>query len=163
MTGNCISSLHRRAPPASNSCCGCSEWNPGNDPLFPWSFRKTGPSWISRPGTYSMRSGVEFEEPEADRLDDIIERFGLAFPTTAHFSSLARLTLPDIQAEDDPDAALLAWLTHEEALFRRLEKRIVSKRLEEGFADVDGADVDGFIRFSLSVHNRPQVPHGLFP
>ena len=98
--------------------------------------------------------GVEFEEPEADRLDDIIERFGSAFPSTTDFSSLARLTLPDVQAEDDPDAALLAWLTHEEALFRRLEKRIVSKRLEEGFADVDGADVDGFIRFSLSVHNR---------
>ena len=39
--------------------------------------------------------GVEFEEPDADRLDAIIDRFGLAFPSTAEFSALARLTLPD--------------------------------------------------------------------
>ena len=98
--------------------------------------------------------GVEFEEPEADRLDDIIDRFDSVFPSTAHFSSLARLTLPDVHAEDDPDAALLAWLTHEEALFRRLEKRIVSQRLVEGFVDGSEVDVEGFIRFSLRVHNR---------
>ncbi len=98
--------------------------------------------------------GIETEDPEADRLDEIIDRFPLAFPSTSNFSYLARNTLPDVRAEDDPDAALLAWLTREEALFRRLEKRIVSKRLEKGFTDGGGVDVDGFIRFSLSVHNR---------
>ncbi len=59
-----------------------------------------------------------------------------------------------MRAEDDPDAALIAWLTHEEALFRRLERRVVSARLEKGFTGEDGTDVDGFIRFSLSVQNR---------
>ena len=98
--------------------------------------------------------GVEFEDPDADKLDDIVERFGTTFPSTAEFSSLARLTLPEVRAEDDPDAALLAWLTHEEALFRRLERRIVSARLETGFVAEDEIDVDGFLRFSLSVHNR---------
>ena len=98
--------------------------------------------------------GVEFEDPEADRLDGIIERFGTTFPTTAEFSALARYSLPDVRPEDDPDAALLAWLSHEEALFRRLERRVVSTRLEEGFVDEGGTDVDGFIRFSLSVQNR---------
>lgn len=98
--------------------------------------------------------GVEFEEPEADKLDSIIERFGTIFPKTAEFSDLARLTLPEVRAEDDPDAALIAWLDHEEALFRRLERRVVSTRIESGFMNEDGTDVDGFISFSLSVQNR---------
>lgn len=98
--------------------------------------------------------GIEFEEPEADKLDSIIEKFGTTFPPTAEFSDLARLTLPEVRAEDDPDAALIAWLDHEEALFRRLERRVVSSRIEAGFMDADGTDVDGFISFSLSVQNR---------
>ena len=32
--------------------------------------------------------GVEYEEPGADRLDGIVERFGTAFPSTAEFSAL---------------------------------------------------------------------------
>tara|TARA_R110002049_G_scaffold71979_8_gene185439 strand:- start:62526 stop:63758 length:1233 start_codon:yes stop_codon:yes gene_type:complete len=98
--------------------------------------------------------GIEFEDPETDKLDSIIEEFGTTFPTTAEFSRKARLTLPEVRAEDDPDAALLAWLEHEEALFRRLERRIVAIRLEEGFVTPDGIDVDGFISFSLGVQNR---------
>ncbi|SFJ86944.1 type II restriction endonuclease [Jannaschia pohangensis] len=98
--------------------------------------------------------GVEFEEPEADKLDSLIDRFGTTFPKTAEFSDLARLTLPEVRAEDDPDAALIAWLDHEEALFRRLERRVVSSRIEAGFTSADGTDVDGFISFSLSVQNR---------
>lgn len=98
--------------------------------------------------------GIEFEEPDADKLDSIIAKFGTTFPKTVEFSDLARLTLPEVRAEDDPDAALIAWLDHEEALFRRLERRIVSSRIEAGFANQDGTDVDGFISFSLSVQNR---------
>ena len=98
--------------------------------------------------------GIEFEEPEADKLDSIIEKFGTTFPKTAEFSDLARLTLPEVRAEDDPDAALIAWLDHEEALFRRLERKVVSSRIEAGFTNADGTDVDGFISFSLSVQNR---------
>lgn len=98
--------------------------------------------------------GIEFEEPEADKLDSIIEKFGTVFPKTVEFSDLARLTLPEVRAEDDPDAALIAWLDHEEALFRRLERRIVSSRIEAGFTNEDGTDVDGFISYSLSVQNR---------
>lgn len=98
--------------------------------------------------------GIEFEEPDADKLDAIIEKFGTTFPPTAEFSQLARLTLPEVRAEDDPDAALVAWLDHEEALFRRLERRVVAERLEQGFVTADGTDVDGFISFSLGVQNR---------
>lgn len=98
--------------------------------------------------------GIEFEEPQADKLDSIIEKFGTTFPPTAEFSQLARLTLPEVRAEDDPDAALVAWLDHEEALFRRLERRVVAERLEQGFVSAEGTDVDGFISFSLGVQNR---------
>jgi hypothetical protein len=98
--------------------------------------------------------GIEFEEPDADKVDSIIERFGTTFPPTAEFSRLARLTLPEVRAEDDPDAALVAWLDHEEAMFRRLEHRVVAERLGQGFMAAAGVDVDGFIRFSLGVQNR---------
>ena len=99
--------------------------------------------------------GVEFEEPDADKLDSIIDRFGNEFPSTAEFSDLARLTLPEARAEDDPDLALVAWIDHEKAMFKSLERRIVDARLREGFLEPGGeADVDGFMDYSLSVQNR---------
>ena len=105
--------------------------------------------------------GVEYEEAGADRLDTIIERFA-EFPRTSEFSRLARETLLEVNAVDDPDAALLAWLDHEESLFRRLERRIVAERLERGFlSDSGSTDVDGFIQYSLSVQNRRKARMGL--
>jgi len=98
--------------------------------------------------------GIEYEDPTANSLDSIIDRFGMSFPKTAVFSDLARSTLPEVSPRDNPDAALMAWLNHEEAMFRRLEKRIVSERIREGFLVDNEADVDSFIKFSLSVQNR---------
>ena len=98
--------------------------------------------------------GVEFEEPEVDVLDALLAPFGLEFPTTAVFSALARSSLPEVNPLDGADAALMAWLEREEALFRRLERTIVSERLKNGFMAGEDADVDGFISFSLSVQNR---------
>lgn len=104
--------------------------------------------------------GIEPEEPEAGTLDDLIERFGLVFPTTRVFSQLARDSLQHVSAMDDPDAALFAWMDREEQLFRRLERRIVAERISSGFAAPDGADVDGFLAFSLSVQNRRKARAG---
>ena len=84
----------------------------------------------------------------------MIERFGLTFPSTRIFSELARASRPDVSASDDPDKALIAWMDREEQLFRRLERRIVAERIGGGFHATDGADVDGFLSFSLSVQNR---------
>ncbi|MEQ1519235.1 MAG: type II restriction endonuclease [Usitatibacteraceae bacterium] len=98
--------------------------------------------------------GIEPEEPESAILDGLIERFGLTFPGTRHFSELARTSLPEVSAADDPDLALIAWMDREEQLFRRLERRIVAERIGGGFQSPDGADVDGFLSFSLSVQNR---------
>ena len=39
-------------------------------------------------------------------------------------------------------------------MFRRLERRIVSVRIEQGFVSADGVDVDGFLSYSLGVQNR---------
>lgn len=104
--------------------------------------------------------GVEYEERDADNLDGHIEHYE-SFPTTAEFSDLARRSLPEVEAEGDPDAALVAWLDREEALFRRLERRVVAARLEQGFTVEEGTDVDGFIHFSLSVQNRRKARMGL--
>lgn len=98
--------------------------------------------------------GIEADEPEADLLDTLIEPFGLFFPTTRIFSELARSSLPGVSALEDPDAALVEWMEREEALFRRLERRVVEARISEGFHGDGGADVDGFLSFSLSVQNR---------
>lgn len=98
--------------------------------------------------------GIEYEDPNANTLDAIVERFGFAFPKTLEFSNLARLTLPEVSPRDNPDAALIAWLDHEEAMFRRLERKIVGERLKDGFINDGQADVDGFLRYSLEVQNR---------
>lgn len=98
--------------------------------------------------------GIELEEPDAGRLDELVERFNGVFPSTAVFSAFARDTLPEVDPREDPDASLLEWMDQEEKLFRRLEAQVVSARLEEGFRVEDKADVDGFISYSLSVQNR---------
>ena len=104
--------------------------------------------------------GMRIEEPEADKLDGLLEHFRGIFPTTAEFSGFARNTLPDIDSRDDPDAALLAWMDHEEKLFRRMEHHAVAQRLKDGFWAGEIADVDGFISFSLSVQNRRKARAG---
>ncbi len=105
--------------------------------------------------------GLELEEPEAARLDALIERFGLKFPDTLTLSELARSSLREIDPRDEPDAAILAWMDREEQLFRRLERRIVEARLKSGFMAGDAADIDGFLAFSLSVQNRRKSRAGL--
>jgi EcoRII C terminal len=105
--------------------------------------------------------GVEPEEPDTDRFDNLIERFGVTFPTSREFSVLARLHADAPDPRDDPDGALLGWLEFEDALFRRLERHVVSARLQNGFITTGQADVDGFLQFSLSVQNRRKSRMGL--
>jgi hypothetical protein len=98
--------------------------------------------------------GIEPEEPDTDKLDEILKKHQQKFPTTAEFAKLARDSLMEVNAKDEADGVLIAWLEREELLFRRLERHIVSDRLKSGFMSGDIADVDGFIAFSLSVQNR---------
>jgi hypothetical protein len=98
--------------------------------------------------------GIDAEEPDAERLDTLLDPFGLAFPGTAQFSELARRSVTGVSALDDPDAALVGWMAREELMFRRLERRIVADRIAGGFRSDGVEDVDGFLSFSLSVQNR---------
>lgn len=94
--------------------------------------------------------GIEVRQDDDIWLDRILEQFGPSFPKTADFSHFARLSCPnDLDAVQDPDQALIEWITHEEMLFRTLERNIVQQQLDEGFRDVDH-----FISMSLSVQNR---------
>lgn len=98
------------------------------------------------------------EEPtlitEAAFAEEAVARFGLSFPTSITFSRF----IQDRVAVDagDPDEALLTWWTAEEAHFREHERRIVGERLATSFDDVDQ-----FLTFSKSVHNRRRARAGL--
>lgn len=105
--------------------------------------------------------GVEPEEPETDWLDSLLQKFGSIMPGTVEFSAFARQSMTDLSPVEAPDQTLLAWLEREEMLFRRLERHLVSERLEKGFVGKGGADIDGFISFSLSVQNRRKARAGL--
>lgn len=98
--------------------------------------------------------GIDVEDPQTDAFDRLVNRFGLSFPGTAEFSAFARETLPGFDPVGAPDDTLMAWMEHEEALFRQLEREVVAERLKQGFFDEHGADVSGFLKFSLSVQNR---------
>jgi hypothetical protein len=108
--------------------------------------------------------GIQVAAPPDTHLEDMLKRFNGRFPTTRVFSEYTRSTLPDVRPDDGADAALIAWMEREEALFRTLERHLISDRLSRGFGEhhmiADGfargatADVDGFIAFSLSVQNR---------
>lgn len=82
--------------------------------------------------------GFEVGVTADEYLDALIVRYGLKFPPTREFSAYARESLPHIRAGDDPDAALLEWMDREEALYRTLERHIVSTQLESIAGDVDG-------------------------
>ena len=98
------------------------------------------------------------EEPEpivgAPFADELVARFGLSFPSSATFSRF----IQDRIAVDiaQPDEALLAWWNAEEAHFREHERRIVEQRLA-----IRHYDVDEFLTFSKSIHNRRRARAGL--
>lgn len=93
--------------------------------------------------------GVVVEQVDENYLDQMLARFGARFPTTREFSDYARGTLGDIDLAADPDAAVMALMEREEVLFRTMERHLIGDRLQGGFAEVDD-----FLKFSLSVQNR---------
>lgn len=101
--------------------------------------------------------GVDLDMVPAAASDEdiVVEAFGQndAWPSTRAVIQLAQAHADVI--DDDPDAQLLAWLEREERLFRALERVRVSERIRSGFVGSNGTvDVDGFMRVSLSIHNR---------
>ncbi|MBF2754467.1 MAG: restriction endonuclease [Gammaproteobacteria bacterium AqS3] len=107
--------------------------------------------------------GIKKTEPsDPERLDHLLKQFGGEFPRTRRFSDLARDNCEDVDPLEAPDLALTQWLEFEETLFLHLEKKIIEKRLQDGFVGSDGdIDVDSFLKFSLSVQNRRKARAGL--
>jgi len=97
----------------------------------------------------SLGIDIKLETEETDWIAILLKEFGTTFPSTRIFSAFARNTLSDVSSLDNPDIVLLAWIDQEEMLFRTLERHIVQQRIDQGFDDVDS-----FVSFSLSVHNR---------
>lgn len=102
--------------------------------------------------------GIDSTITDETWLELILSEFGETFPSTYKFSNFARKTLPEVKSIENPDKSLIRWIEHEEMLFRTLERHIVSKRLEQGFDDVDN-----FVSYSLGVQNRrkSRVGHAL--
>ena len=94
-------------------------------------------------------AGVVLPARDDSLLERMLKLFGKDFPSSAVFGAFVRKELPDVHAEDGPDAAIIAWMEREEFAFRVFEKFIVGERLERGFKDIDD-----FVSCSLSVHNR---------
>ena len=55
----------------------------------------------------------------------------------------------------------MSWYSKEEKIFFLLEKHIIEERLKTGFYSEGDVDVEGFIKFSLSVQNRRKSRAGL--
>lgn len=102
--------------------------------------------------------GIRVQSPQTSDsylLEQMLQRFGgREFPSTLDFSTYARDTVDEyFDPTEQPDEALICWMSHEERLFRIYEKNCVQTRLQAGFGE-DGSHVDEFISFSLSVQNR---------
>ena len=98
--------------------------------------------------------GIELEDPESNTIESIVAKFGFAFPNTKEFSALARQTLPNVDPTGNPDQAIIAWLNHEDLMFRSMERKIIEKRINDGFNDENGVNVDEFLKYSKPVHQR---------
>lgn len=104
--------------------------------------------------------GVEAVDSEDEILERLLKTFGENFPTTERFSAFARAEAGGLNPRENPDAALVEWMDVEERLFRTLERHIVAKRISQGFM-IDGEpDVDGFVVYSIGVHNRRKARAG---
>lgn len=106
--------------------------------------------------------GIEYDEGDgSELLSPLLKKFGGRFPKTDVFSAYARSLVEYADPVDNPDETLIQWFSMEEKLFFLLEQHTIRERLKQGFS-VDGdIDVDGFIRFSLSVQNRRKSRAGL--
>lgn len=96
--------------------------------------------------------GIDFELPETETLDKLLEKYPAALPTTKEFSQFARDTIATrCSAIEEPDKTILGWLDHEEKLFRRHEHLRIARHLNDAISAKGGADVEGFLSFSKSI------------
>jgi hypothetical protein len=95
--------------------------------------------------------GVVIEEEVPNYLEQLLERFGGAFPKAREFSQYSRDTL-QVSSHDDPDVALIAWMEREEVLFRTLERYLLAEQIRE-LQNVD-IDTDAYMKLFTSFQQR---------
>lgn len=107
---------------------------------------------------------IGIDSYQSNTLDELTEHclqtFNYDFPSTAEFSEFARNSLDDVEPLEDPDKALMEWVSREHALFSAFEKRIIGPRIERGFMVEGLPDIDSFVQFSKSVTNRRKTRAG---
>ena len=81
--------------------------------------------------------GYETAAPDFSAAEVALARLGGAFPTTREFSALARDLSGVVDEPGGADDVLLAWWNQEEALFRALERQIVTPEFADAYGDVD--------------------------
>ena len=104
--------------------------------------------------------GVELSRSDDESLTGIlVDRFGLAFPSSREFSAFARSTLTGIDPVNHPDEALISWQDQETRLFKLLEHQIILH--DEKFRKVlsDAAtggefDTEALLAVAKSILNR---------
>jgi len=85
--------------------------------------------------------GIEIEKEAPDYLEQMLARFGKKYPKSELFSAYARKTLNDVSSLDSPDDALIAWMEHEEILYRTFENHLLCEQLQKiGQADIKDAN-----------------------
>ena len=89
-----------------------------------------------------------------------LERVNELFPSTRELSRMARTSLPQIKARENPDAALYTWVERETSLFKHLEAQFLSKHLQRGFMNDDTADIDGFLQLAKSTFDLRNARKG---
>lgn len=97
--------------------------------------------------------GIETEDEAPNFLDQMLAKFGGAFPSTLLFSSYARSTLPDVSALDAPDNAVMAWMEREEILFRTLEKHLLAEKMRT-LIQAAGNDPEPIMKIAQSAFQR---------
>lgn len=99
--------------------------------------------------------GIELEEEAPNYLEQMLDRFGGAFPRTGEFSAYARGTLPDISAREQPDEALMCWMEREEILYRTLEKHLLGDGLRSLISKSESElEPDRFVKLVQSTLQR---------
>ncbi|MCH4083097.1 MAG: hypothetical protein LKF00_01730 [Olsenella sp.] len=98
--------------------------------------------------------GIEIGIPTAaeNYLDDLIMKFGDAFPKGVDFSAYSASTLGKLDWEGDPDGCLVACYNREELLFRVFERHLLERSLAKYTSPI--MDVDGILRTTMSAFQR---------
>lgn len=98
--------------------------------------------------------GIETRVPlSADAyLEDMVERFGGAFPRGIDFTEYSVSTLDDLDWRGNPDRSLLACYEREEMLFKVFERHLLERDLAPYLNGV--LDVDGILKTTMSTFQR---------